>query len=426
MGSDIHRVCYGKGMLSLTGDDSSHRWHVLEPRESSPLPDLTAAFQQACRKPLNSAPLRDLVQPHERVVIVTADGTRPLPNRVLLPLLLAELPVSDENVTILLGNGGHRPNTPDELRLMFGEEVLRRVRIVNHDAFDQNHLTQVGRAGDGSPIVLNKHYLEADKRIAVGLIEPHFFVGYSGGDKAVIPGVAGMETILHLHRRELIADARSTWGTLEENPIRRLLEEMVAVCPPDFLLNVTVDAANSITGLFAGDHLAAHRAGCAWVKEHSFVTVKQRYPLVVTSNCGYPLDQNIYQAVKGIAAAANIARDDGAILLCAECADGFAGHRHFAEIMRQGETAADVLKWIAAQPETVIDQWQAQILAQILIRVPVYVYSAMPAGQLREIKMYPLEDPGDFFEQRINRMYNKEVNIAILPLGFQTVPTEKN
>ncbi|HPQ67555.1 MAG TPA: nickel-dependent lactate racemase [bacterium] len=409
-------LCYGKGSLTLSVKASARR-HVLEPRESSPLPDLTAAFQQACREPLNSAPLREIVQPHERVVIVTADGTRPLPNRILLPLLLAELPVPDENVTILLGNGGHRPNTPDELRLMFGDEIVRRVRIVNHDAFDQSQLTPVGRAGDGSPIILNKHYLAADRRIAVGLIEPHFFVGYSGGDKAVVPGVAGMETILHLHRRELIADARSTWGTLEENPIRRLLEEMVAVCPLDFLLNVTVDAANAVTGIFAGDHLAAHRAGCARVKEHAFVTVEQRYALVVTSNCGYPLDQNIYQAVKGIAAAANIVRDDGAILLCAECADGFAGHRHFAESMKQGDTAEDVLSWIAAQPATVIDQWQAQILAQILARVPVYVCSAMPAEQLRAIKLRPIDDPSAFIEER-----SGERGIAVLPAGFQTVP----
>jgi len=417
-------LCYGKGTLSLRGL-SSARLHMLAPRDASPLPDLTTAFQQACRRPLGGAPLREIVKPQDRVTIVTADGTRPLPNRVLLPLLLAELPVPDENITILLGNGGHRPNTPDELRLMFGDEIVRRVRIVNHDAFDHSGLTTMGRASDGSPIILNKHYLEADKRLAIGLIEPHFFVGYSGGDKAVVPGVAGIETILSLHRRELIADPCSTWGTLTENPIRRLLEEMVAVCPPDFLLNVTVDVDNTITGFFAGDHLAAHRTGCAWVKEHSFVTVRERYPLVVTSNCGYPLDQNIYQAVKGIAAAANIVRDDGAILLCAECADGFAGHRHFAEIMQHGETATDVLAWIAAQPATIIDQWQAQILAQILRRVHVYVYSGMPADQLRAIKLYPIDDPRDIVLQHIDKKYNKKTNIAILPQGFQVVPTVK-
>ncbi|MDP8225359.1 MAG: nickel-dependent lactate racemase [Candidatus Lernaella stagnicola] len=410
-------VCFGKGRVALRVPESAGDWTVLRRPDGEEQAAGREAFRQAVQRPISSPPLADLIDPGDRVVIVTADGTRPLPNDRVIPWLLEELPVPPEQVTILLGNGAHRANTPDELRSMFGPALDDAIRIENHDAFDESGLRRVGQAADGTPLWLNRRYLEADKRLVIGLVEPHFFAGFSGGAKAVVPGVAGIETILAAHRPELIADPRSTWGTLAENPIRRLVDELVALSPPDFAVQVALNEHQQPEAFFAGDTGAAHAAACQWVRRTSFVAVDRRFPVVVTSNCGYPLDQNLYQAVKGIAAAARLVEPGGWIVLCAECSDGFGIHQPFAEIMQIGDKPGDILAWLDAQPGPVIDGWQAQIFAAVLEQARVAIYADVDAEVIRAVKCEPIAQLDAFLAAEAAGQ-----DVAVLPDGFQTVP----
>ena len=293
-------IPYGRGAVSVQTDPKLAHWDVIRPSFEPALEDPKQLFHKAVRDPIGTKPLREIVKSSDRVVIATSDGTRPVPNKQLIPWLLEELSVSPDQVTVLIGTGTHRPNTKREIVEMFGKEMVRRVRIVNHDAFSETQNEQVGKTADGTTVFLNKEYLNADIRIALGFIEPHFFAGFSGGPKAVAPGVASIETIFRLHRAELIADPNSTYGVLHENPLHREIRECVALCPPDFLLNVTLNAEKKISGYYAGDLSLAHAKGCADVKASAMVPVETPFPLVVTSNSGFPLDQNLYQTVKGI------------------------------------------------------------------------------------------------------------------------------
>lgn len=414
-------IRYGRGFLGLNLDSALADWQVIVPAESAPESPGREEFRHLCRCPIDSPPLREIIQPRDQVVVVVPDGTRPTPNRLLLPWLLEYLPVPPEQVTILLGNGAHRGNTPEEIEYMFGSEIAGRVEIHNHDATVEENLQLVGRAADGTPCYLNRRYVEADKRIAVGVIEPHFFAGFSGGAKAVVPGVAGLRTILAAHRYELLANPDSTWGTLATNPVRRLIEELVGLCPLDLLVNCALDSQDRLTGLFIGDYQSAHQSGCEFVRKRAFVETPRRYPLVITGNGGYPLDQNIYQAVKGIDAAAAVVEPGGTIILCSECADGLGGHEHFARIMGIGESAEDVRRWIAEQTETVLDQWQAQILVRDLAKAEVLALTSMDPRLVAALKLKPITDLQQVIAAKIAALGQKPA-VAVLPYGFQAVP----
>ncbi len=357
------QMAYGKGRIPLRLDPALADWQVIEPRYEPPLEDPEAAFSAACAAPVGCAPLNDIIAPQDRVVIATSDGTRPVPNHLLIPWLLEALPVPVEQVTVLVGTGTHRANTPEELAEMFGADVARRVRIVNHDAFDPNQNEDVSGGTR-----LNREYVRADKRIAVGFIEPHFFAGFSGGPKAVVPGVADIATIQSIHRAELVGHPDSTWGNLDTNPLHTEIRDKVAQCPPDFLINVTLNTDKEITGVYAGDYQKAHRAGCARVRQTAMHPFKRACSLAITSNSGFPLDQNLYQTVKGMSAAARVVEDGGAVLITSACGDGVPDGGHFAEIMGKADTPDGIVEWVRALPAPMLDQWQAQVLAEILCR----------------------------------------------------------
>ena len=415
-------VPYGRGTVSVQADPKLAQWDVIRPSFEPALEDPKRLFREAVRDPIGTKPLREMVKPSDRVIIATSDGTRPVPNKQLIPYLLEELPVSSDQVTVLIGTGTHRPNTKREIVEMFGEELVRRVRIVNHNAFSETQNERVGKTADGTTVFLNREYLNADIRIALGFIEPHFFAGFSGGPKAVAPGVASIETIFRLHRAELIADPNSTYGVLRENPLHREIRECVALCPPDFLLNVTLNAKKKISGYYAGDLSLAHAKGCADVKTSAMVPVETPFPLVVTSNSGFPLDQNLYQTVKGISAAARIVNDGGTILVASACSDGVPDHGNFAALMREGHTPADVIESVYAR-EPILDQWQAQILSGILDRVNVKVYTEMDSDEVRACKLQVIPDLNESIR---NHLKAEDTRVAVLPDGPLVIPYLKN
>lgn len=413
------KVAYGRGWLEpdLAGDVT-----VLEREDVSPVPDEAVAIRAALRRPLASRPLRDLVRPGDTVSIVFSDITRPMPNDRVLPVLLAELDqVPPENVLLINALGTHRPQTDAELRGMLGDAIVDRYRIVQHDAWDRDGLAQVGTSERGHPLLVSRAYLEADVRILTGFVEPHFFAGFSGGPKAVLPGVAGIDTILRAHDYEMVSHPGSTWLKVDGNTMYAEIERAALLTKPTFLLNVTLNRDKRIAGVYAGDMLTAHRVAREVVAQSARLPVEQAFDVVVTGNGGYPLDLNLYQAVKGMSAAARVVRPGGAIVMTAECWDGLPEHGRYAELICAAESPEALLETVCSFPEPVHDQWQAQAQAQLQLHADVYVHSS---GLSEEQIGRALLRPAPNLEETVARLVaEKGPRVGVLPEGPFVVPT---
>jgi nickel-dependent lactate racemase len=413
------RIAYGRKGLLLDAPEGAT---IVEQRPLAPVADERAGFLEAVRRPVAARALRELAGPADDVVIVTSDVTRATPNERLIPWILDELAhVPPERITVIIGTGSHRLTTPDEMRAMFGEDVLRRVRVVDHDAHDPEQSAYVGTTSRGARAYLSKAYLAATVRIVVGFIEPHFYAGYSGGPKGVMPGVAGIETVTFFHNAQMIGDPRTRFMNLEDNPVQAMSREIVAMAPPQFLVNVTLDRQKRITGFFCGDYLRAHVAGTEFCKRSVAVEVPRRYDVVVTTNGGYPLDQNLYQCGKGLTAAAGIVKDGGTIVMCAECSDGLPAHGNFGEIVRSQPTARALLDMIETPGYSRYDQWAAQSQAMVLMRARIAFKSSLPDDVVREALLEPVDDASAAVRDALAR-YGPGASCAILPEGPYTVP----
>lgn len=411
---------YGREGLSV--DIPSSNVTVLAPRFLEGLADEASAFRVAVRDPIRSRPLRDLVRTTDRIAVVIPDITRPLPTSRLLPWLFQELShVPAKNYTIVNGTGSHRANTKEELAAMIGPDVLANYRVVNHNAQDPSTMQPAGTWPDGQPVLMNKEYVQADKRIVLGFIEPHFMAGFSGGYKGIFPAVADIDSIMRYHSAAVIGDPRSTWGVLEGNPTQQIIRANGSLLPVDFCVNVTLNRKRQITRFFCGDVLVAHEQGCAFSKSSVMVACKEPYPIVVTTNSGYPLDQNLYQAVKGMSAAAQIIEQGGLILAASKCNDGFPHHGNFRTLLFDHPSPKALLDTILAPGFSMYDQWEAQILAMILSKVRVGLYSDIPADQVRRAHLEPVSDICARIGEELKRV-GTDVPIAVLPEGPMTIP----
>ena len=400
----------------------SERVTVLEPRFVPGLPDEASAFREAVRQPIQSRPLRELVAAQDRVAIVIADLTRPLPSDRLLPWLLEEIShVSEERVVILNGTGSHRVNTPEELERMVGAEILRRYRVVNHNSHDRSTMAVAGRTPEGREILLQRDYVEADKRIVLGFIEPHFMAGFSGGYKGIFPAIADIDSIIHYHRAEVIGDPRSTWAVLEGNPTQEQIRAYGSLIPVDFCINVTLNRRREITRFFCGEVIAAHEEGCRFSKATAMVACPEPFPIVVTTNSGYPLDQNLYQAVKGMSAAAQITTPGGLILAASRCNDGFPDHGNFKKLLFEHPTPEAILETVLAPGFLLFDQWEAQLLAMIRRQARVGLYSELSPDEVRRAHLEPVEDLSAAVVAELSRI-GSDAPIAVLPEGPLTIP----
>ena len=415
-------LAYGRTGLEIEAPEG--RTDVVEPVEARGLPDEHAAVLAALRAPLGTAPLRGLAGLDDDVVIVVNDGTRPMPSDRVLPPLLAELHtagVPRERVTILVATGTHRANTPAELDEMLGPAIARGYRVVNHDARDDSALVYRGVTSRGHPIYLNRLYLEASVTIVTGFVEPHFFAGYSGGPKLVMPGLAGLETVLHNHGPRMIAHPNAAFGVLEGNPIHEEQREIALSAPPTFSLNVALNSRRQLTGVWAGELMAVHAAAVAFVRATAMRPVARAYDVVVTTNSGYPLDQNLYQSVKGMSAAARALRDGGDIVLVAECADGLPAHGVYADLLAAAASPAAVLARVEAAPTPIADGWQAQIQAGIQRRAAnVYLYSSLPDEVARRALLTPCHDVAAQMRASLAAR-GPDARLLVLPQGPQTV-----
>jgi nickel-dependent lactate racemase len=416
------KVSYGRHGLEIDLPEESR---ILRPIYLPGVAKETEAIRSALRNPIQCPALANLVKPGDKVVIVHTDITRATPNERLLPVILGELEDSgtqSKDITLMNGLGTHRRQSEKELRQMLGDEILHRYRCVQHDAFDDRNLVPLGRTSFGNPVRINEEYLRADIRILTGFIEPHFFAGFSGGPKAVLPALAGYESVGTNHSAININHPNSTWGVTAGNPIWEEMKEVALKTDPTFTLNVTLNIDSQITGIFAGDLLAAHAAGCSAVKKSAMTAVERLYDIVVTTNSGYPLDQNLYQSVKGMKAASAIVRKGGAIICAAGCEDGIPDHGGYAELLKRGGSPDGVLEMVTQPGFQAHDQWQVQIQAMIQKRARVFVYSdGLTDEQIRGCLFTPCRDISATL-QTLRRQYGSDASIAVLPEGPLTIP----
>jgi nickel-dependent lactate racemase len=418
------RLAYGKTGLGITIPDSASVT-VVEPLFVPAAPDQEAVVADSLRNPIGSVPLRERIAPTDTVAVVFSDITRPTPNALIVPTVLGELAaagVPRDRITLFNSTGTHRLNTRAELVGMLGEDVVSRHRIVQNDARAAGEHVAVGTTRSGNEILVQKEFAACSFKILTGFIEPHFFAGFSGGGKAIMPGMAHLDTVMRNHNARNMDDVRATWAVLDGNPMRGEVEEAVAFVRPDFLVNVALNRDKRVTRAFSGDVVAAYRAGTAFVRETAMVEVASPFDIVVTSNSGHPLDLNLYQAVKGMSAAARVTRPGGSIIVAAECWDGIPDHGSFGRLLREARDVDDLLARIRAPGFSMDDQWQAQILALIVKKADVYVHAGgLTPEQITQAKLRPCPSIDDQVAVLL-RKYGANARVCVLPEGPQTVP----
>lgn len=415
-------LAYGQGHLTTAFPEG--RTTVIEPSFRPGLPDEHAALVATLEQPIGAPPLRQWLRPDAKIVILFTDITRATPNHRLIPWLLAYLEncgVRREQVTLLNQLGTHRPNTRAELETMLTPEVVANWRVLNHEPENHAACVQLGTTRTGTPVLINRIAVEADVRILTGFIEPHFFAGFSGGPKALMPGVAHVETVMSNHGVHHLASPNATFGVCEGNP---LWEELLAIAlrvGPSFLLNVTLNDRRELTGVFAGDLQAAHRAGRDFVRSAAMQAVAGSFEVVVTTNSGYPLDLNLYQGIKGLSAAARILVPGGTIILAAECREGVPAGSPYDRLLREGDSPEEILALLATPGFVRPEQWQAQIQALLQRRARILVHSSMPDETLRAAHLMPYPDISAAVAAELKR-FGPEARVAVLPQGPLTIP----
>ena len=418
------RLAYGSTGLEISvPDDASVT--VVEPAFVPAVPDQAAAVADSLARPIGSPPLRERVRPTDTVAVVFSDITRPAPNTLIVPAVLEELRaagVPRERITLFNATGTHRLNTPAELAGMLGMDVVSRYRIVQNDARASGGHVAVGTTRSGNEILVQKDFAACSFKILTGFIEPHFFAGFSGGGKAIMPGMAHLDTVMRNHNARNIDDAKATWAVLDGNPLRAEVEEAVSFVRPDFLVNVALNRDKRVTRVFSGDVAAAYRAGTDFVRETAMVEVASPFDIVVTTNSGWPLDLNLYQAVKGMSAAARITRPGGSIIVAAECRDGLPDHGSFGQLLREAKDVDDLLARVRAPGFRMDDQWEAQILALIVKKADVSVHAdGLTPEQITLAWLRPCASVDDQVVALLEK-YGRRARICVLPEGPQTVP----
>lgn len=411
---------YGKQGLTVEFPDEHVT--VIEPEFVAGLADEKSAFFEALRQPIGSKPLKDLIKPEDTIAIVFSDLTRPVPNTRIIPWLLEELAFHPkERITLINATGMHRINTEDELISMLTKDVVHQYRIINHVSTEKETLTSLGTDSFGGPIYVNSEYYRADVKILTGFIEPHFFAGFSGGPKAVLPGVAGAETVMYNHNARMIGDPKATWGITKGNPLWEEIHEVAVMTHPTFLINVTLNKDRAITGIFAGDLDQAHAQGVEFVRKTAMQPVEHAFDIVVTTNSGYPLDINLYQTVKGMSAARKIVKKGGSIIAVSECWDGIPEHGNYKKILHEATSLQNILDTIHAPGYSQFDQWEAQIQAMIQLWADVYLYSSLSEDEVKKTHITPIPSI-EACVAELQHKYGPNALIAVLPEGPQTIP----
>ncbi|SHJ99431.1 Nickel-dependent lactate racemase [Anaerobranca californiensis DSM 14826] len=383
----------------------------------------TEIVEKALDNPIGSPSLEELVKGKKNMVIITSDHTRPVPSKITLPILLRRIRNAnpDIDVTILIATGFHRATTHDEMIRKFGEEIVKNEKMVNHVCWDKDNMAYVGILPSGGELWLNKLAVETELLISEGFIEPHFFAGFSGGRKSILPGIAGEKTVLANHCSKFIASPFARTGILENNPIHKDMVYAAEKVGLAFILNVVIDAQKKIIHAVAGHPQKAHEEGCQFVKD---LAVVEKVPadIVITSNGGYPLDQNIYQTVKGMTAAEASCKEGGVIIILSACNDGHGGES-FYQYMANASSPKEVTEKVLQIPqdETIPDQWEFQILARILEKHTVFIVTDQCDKKMIENMhinhAYTIEEA----LEKAFQIKGKDASITVIPDGVSVI-----
>ncbi len=416
-------IPYGKTHLKLRLPEERVACVLLPRGEGDAAPDQEALVRRALENPIGAPRLRELARGKARILVITSDHTRPVPSALTLPILLEEIRAGapDADIRILIATGMHRATTPEEMDAKFGAELVRRETFIVHRSDQQDRMCFKGILPSGGELWLNDLVDWAELTVSEGFVEPHFFAGFSGGRKSILPGIASRKTVLYNHNAMFIADKKSSTGNLEDNPIHRDMAFAAKQAKLAFILNVLLDGDKRVIAAYAGDVEAAHLAGCRDCISRTGVQGTEA-DIVVTSNGGYPLDQNVYQSVKGMTAAEACVRRGGVIVMCAALGDGHGGeafYRYFADRKDADEVARDIC---GVPPEdTRPDQWQAQILARVMQKARcVFVTGEENRRIIEDMHMYwagSLEDAMAIAD----RLAGGAASVAVIPDGVGVV-----
>lgn len=418
------KLPYYKEHIELNIDDARVAG-VLESQTEHYVPTNTETglVEEALTSPIGQLPLSELAIGKKHIVIISSDHTRPVPSHITMPILLKHIRKNnpDVKISILIATGMHRPSTHEELVSKYGEKIVNEENIVMHDAYNDDDMVYLGILPSGGELWVNKLVNECDLLISEGFIEPHFFAGFSGGRKSVLPGIASKKTVLWNHNARFISSSKARAGNLEDNPIHKDMLFAAQTAKLSFILNVVLNSEKKIIKAFAGSLVDAHAHGCALVKEIAQVKPIMS-DIVITTNGGYPLDQNIYQTVKGMTAAEACVNPGGVIIICSSCADGTGGEFFYKLLadFKDAESSYNALNNVAPE-NTEFDQWEAQILGRILCKATAIIVSKHCDPSI--IKGMHIEHAYTIEEalEKAENIVGKDKQVTIIPDGISVI-----
>jgi lactate racemase len=418
------RLEYGRDGLEVELPDENVVG-VLKLNSSPAIEEPEAAIARALANPIGARALIDMARGRRDACIVVCDVTRPVPNSTLLPPILDSLEtagLSLDQVTILIATGTHRPNEGAELEAVLGPTIARSVRVVNHVCTDTVSQVDLGVSPNGVPVKLDRTYVEADLKITVGLIEPHFMAGYSGGRKLVMPGLAALETVQAWHSPRFLEHPNATSGVVDGNPVHEEALAIARLARPDMVVDVTLDEANRITGIFAGDLEAAWREGVSFAATQVGATVREPVDIVVTTCAGAPLDATFYQAVKGMVGALPIVKHGGTIVIASSCSEG-VGSEHFRRTLLETESLDTLMESMQSPGwEFIPDQWEVEELAKAVKHAEVTcVCDGIPHETLARCFVTPASTVEEGVRAAVQK-HGPKATIAVIPKGPYVIP----
>lgn len=380
----------------------------------------------ALEHPVGSPRLRTLAEGKRNIVIVTSDHTRAVPSKITLPLLLKEIRSGnpDADITILIATGLHRPTTEEEQRRMFGDAIVDHEKIAINNAFAPEQFVELCTLPSGAVFQVNRLAAECDLLVTEGFVEPHFFAGFSGGRKSILPGICSERTVNENHSYKAVSHPRSNSGMLKDNPIHADMLCAAKAVNVQFIFNVALDGEKKIVAAWAGDLEKAHEAGVAFIRQWSQCPVVTG-DIVITSNGGYPLDQNLYQSPKAMATAEACAGEDGVIIMCCSCCDGMGG-AHFGQLIQRG-TPDEIDRYLSSIPpeKTIPEQWCTQVCVRVLRKHPVILVTTfLSHDEVRKANMIPASTPDEALEIAY-RLKGKQASVVVIPDGVSVLTVKE-
>jgi nickel-dependent lactate racemase len=419
---------YGKKGLDVCLDS---RWNIaiIRPNVQQSIADPVTAIREAINNPTESKSLYEIMNNKSnlnKICIVVSDATRPVPSHIILDALIKELNdlgIQDDKIVVLIATGLHRPSRENELKRILGDQLRNRLKVINHVATEKSSLRYLGDSEDKIPIYINKHYLDASVKIITGYVEPHFFFGFAGGRKSIVPGIAGVETIQANHSAKNIASQYSRFGLSQENPMHKSSLNMCKLAGVDFSINVCINEKHEIVKVAAGNFEKVHQELVEFQLKNVFTEITEPYDIVVCGNGGYPLDLNLYQAVKSMAIGEMAVKERGTIISVNECVDGI-GHERFKDLIFSGLKPEEIYNKILAREIEVPDQWEIQILTRILMKTEVIVVSELKENEIGNIGLKYADNIEEAIKMALKK-HGSNAKILILPNGPQILPILK-